>query len=281
LTRRGLRFALCAASLFLATALSAAELFPLYQSYEKAVEQGDAAAAKFHLSEGRRSQIAKKSNDDALAEMDVLSPKKNLRLHDEIFDGDDATLIVLANVEGNESTGRIQFVREHGAWKILSEMWDLGGSPDADSSNQVRRPENDAQRDALRQLRELGFPEPTADFLVSSAVEGNLEAVKLFVAAGYSPDTKAQGSPAIVSAAMFNQPAVVLYLIQAGANVNAVDEVNTTALMRIAEKCDATAAVKALLKAGAKTNVKSAGGATAAQLAEWSQCTANLAAIKK
>ena len=204
MTRRGLRFALFCAVAFVATASHAAELFPIYQNYQKAIAQGDAAAAKFYLSSGRREQLSKKSNEDALAEMNVLSPKKNLRLHEEIFDGDDATLIVTANVADNDSTGRINLVKEDGAWKILSELWNLGGDPDDEvSDDKVRQPENESQRVALRKLREMGFPMPTANFLVMSAVDGNLEAVKLFLAAGYSPDTRDRDQPAIVSAAMF------------------------------------------------------------------------------
>lgn len=280
--RRGLRLALFLGALVIATAAFAdGELFAIYQKYQKAVDQGDAAAAKFFLSNGRRAQLSGKSNDEALAAMDVISPKENLALHDEIIEGDDATLIVTADVSDNESTGRIQFVKEQGTWKILSELWDLGGSPDDQpTANKVRQPQNDAQRDALRKLREMGFPEPTADFLNMSAVDGNLEALKLFIAAGYSPDNREQGSPAIVSAAMFNHPEAVAYLISAGADVNAKDEVNTTALMRIADKCDATPTVKALLEAGAKTDIKSAGGATAADLAGYSNCADNVAAIK-
>lgn len=253
------------------------DLFPLYQQYQKAIAVGDASAARRFLSEGRAKRIAEKSDGDALADMNVLSPKAELSAQEEIIDGEDATLVVSAKVEENDATGRIEFVLEHNRWKILSEMWEMGGDEDAPTS--VRQPQNDEQRNALRKLRELGFPQPTADYLVMSAVDGNLEAVKLFVAAGYSPDTKEGGAPAIVSAAMFGHPEVVLYLIEAGADVNAVDEVNTTALMRLAEKCEATSAVRALLRAGAKTNVKSAGGSTAAQLAEWSACTENAKAI--
>ena len=265
----------------MATALHAAELFPIYENYQKAIAQGDAAGAKFHLSAGRRAELAKKSASEALAEMDVISPKENLRLHEEILEGDDATLIVVANVAENESTGRINFVREQGTWKILSEMWDLGGGPDSGSSTKVRQPANDKEREALRRLREMGFPEPTADFLVMSAVQGNLEAVKLFVEAGYSVDTKSDdGSPAIVSAAMFGHPAVVDWLIDHGADVNASDGM-TTALHRLADKCDATATIRKLIAKGAKTDIKTAGGATAAQIAEWSNCAENAAALGK
>ena len=278
--RRGLRLALILGVLVAALSASAAELFPVYQSYQKAVAQGDAAAAKSHLADSRREEISKLSADAALAAMNVLSPKKKLKLHDEIFDGDDATLIVTANVADNDSTGRIQFVREGGAWKILSEMWDLGGKPDDAPPNAVRQPQNDAQRQALRSLRAKGFPMPTADFLVMTAGQGEVETVKLFLAAGYSPDTKDNGTPAIVNAASSGHTAVVQLLIDAGADVNAVDDVNTTALMRGASNCEATTMIAALLKAGARTDLKSRGDSTALQLAEWSNCEENAALIR-
>lgn len=278
--RRGLRLAFSLGVLVATLSASAAELFPVYQSYQKAVAQGDAAAAKSHLAEARREEIAKLAADQALSAMNVLSPKKKLRLHDEIFDGDDATLIVTANVADNDSTGRIQFVREGNSWKILSEMWDLGGKPEDVPPNEVRQPQNDAQRDALRKLRAKGFPMPTADFLVMTAGQGEVETVKLFLAAGYSPDTKDNGTPAIVSAASSGHGDVVQLLIAAGADVNAVDDVNTTALMRAASNCDTTKAIVALLKAGALTDVKSNGGGDALQLAKWSNCEENAAAIQ-
>lgn len=278
---RGLQVALCCALFVIAGTLRAGELFPVYAKYQKAIAEGNAAVAKGCLSKSRGAQLDGMSDDEALSQMNVLSPKDNLRAHEEIIDGADATLIVRADVGGSDSTGRIQLVKEKGGWKILSEMWDMGSSPEeSQPGNEVRQPENDRQREAIRKLREIGFPSPTADFLVMSAVQGNLDAVKLFVEAGYSPDTKDQGSPAIVSAAMFGHPEVVLYLIEAGADVNAVDDVSTTAVMRLAEKCDATAAIKALLKAGARVDIKSAGGASALQLAEWSSCEENAALLK-
>jgi hypothetical protein len=276
-----------AAAFFLtafAIAISADDgpLFKIYRQYDAAIERGNLAAAKKLVSSGKREQLDQMEDDEALASINVLSPKKNLRSHKEIIDGDDATLVVVASVEENESVGRIQFARENGAWKIISETWDLGGDPDEApvKAEDVPQPKNDEERAAIRKLRERGYPSPSAEFLVMSAVTGELETLKLFVQAGYSVDAKSQGSPAIVSAAMYNHPEIVEYLIEKGANVNAVDDVNTTALMRIADKCDATKTVQALIKAGTKLDVKSAGGATALELAQYSQCDDNVAAIK-
>lgn|GEM_PF-3378904 len=276
------RFAL---ALFLAAvALSAAAddgpLFKIYQRYAAAIDAGDLAEAKKYVSSGKLKELEGKSDDEALSAINVISPKEKLRQYKEIVDGDDATLIVRAFVAENESVGRIELARENGAWKILSELWDIGGDPETPPVEPGLQPKNDEQRAAIRRLREKGYPAPSSDFMVMSAVSGELETLKLFLRAGYPADTKSDaGSPAIVSAAMFNHPEVVIFLIEAGANVNAVDDANTTALMRIADKCDTTDAVKALLKAGARTDVKSAGGATALQMAEWSECRDNAAAI--
>ena len=268
-----------------AGAVSAEEgpLFKIYKQYVAAIDKSDLAAAKKLVSSGKREQLDAMEENEALSAIDVISPKRKLRQYKETIEGDDATLIVLADVGGNESVGHLQFVREDGKWKILSELWDIGGDPEASpiASEDIPRPKNDEQRAAIRKLREKGYPAPSADFMVMSAVSGELETLKLFVQAGYSVDSKSSdGTPAIVNAASFNHPEVVQYLIEAGADVNAVDSVNTTALMRIADKCDATETVKALIKAGTRLDVKSAGGATALQMAEWSQCEDNVAAIK-
>jgi hypothetical protein len=280
--RGGLRFASSlVVVVWLSVSASAAELFPIYQRYVKAIDAGDLAAAKNLLSAGKLASLDGKSDAEALSALNVISPKNKLRAHQEIIEEGDATLIVVANVADMSSTGRIELAREDGRWKIVSEMWDLGGTPEETaSSSGVRQPENDEQRAAIRKLREMGFASPGPGFLVMSAGDGNLEAVKLFLAAGYSPDTVDHGAPAIVRAAMSGHPEVVTYLIGAGANVNATDDVSTTALMRIAEKCDATETIRKLIEAGAKTDIKSAGGADAVQLAEWSGCAENVKAIR-
>jgi hypothetical protein len=249
-------------------------LGPLYTEYQKAIEAGDAAAAERYVSAGRLRNLSAMSAEDALASMNVLSPKEELAVVSEMAAGDEATLIVRATVAGNVSTGRVSFVHERGAWKIFSETWDIGTPPEEAPPPQA------THNDAMRRLMERGYARPSADYLVMAAGTGDLEAVKLFVAAGYSVNTKSGGAPPIVNAASSGRAEVVLYLIQAGADVNAVDDVNCTALMRAADKCAMTAAIRALLHAGAKTDVRAAGGANALELAGYAHCDENAALIR-
>jgi len=247
----------------------------LYTEYQSAIEARDAAAAKRYVSAGRLRSLNAMSDDAALASMNVLSPKSGLAVVSETVTGDEGRLVVRATVAGNVSTGRVDFVREGGAWKIFSESWDIGTPPGEAPSPSLAR--NSA---AIRRLMERGYARPSADFFVMAAGNGDLEAVKLFLEAGYDVNAKSRGIPAIVNAAMFNNPDVVIYLIKAGADVNAVDDVNATALMRAADKCARPEAVRALLEAGAKTDVRAAGGATALDLATFAGCEKNAALIR-
>lgn len=281
MSRRRVAVALFLAVLAFSAAADDGPLFKIYQQYVAAIEKSDLAEAKKYVSSGKQKDLEGKSDAEALAAINVISPKEKLRQYKEIVDGDDATLIVRAFVAENDSVGRIELARENGAWKILSELWDIGGDPEVPPVEPGLQPKNEEQRAAIRRLRERGYPAPSTDFMVMSAVSGELENLKLFLQAGYPPDSKSDdGSPAIVGAASFHHPEVVIYLIEAGADVNAVDGANTTALIRIADKCDTTEAVQALLKAGARTDIKSAGGATALQMAEWSECKDNADAIR-
>ncbi len=232
----------------------------LYFEYQRAIDAGDTAAAKRYLTAGRDPT-------------NVLSPKSDLAVVSESTAGDEGLLIVRATVAGNVCTGRVNFVRQHDAWKIFGESWDIGTEP---LPSQTER-----HSAAIRSLMERGYARPSASYFVMAAGTGDLEAVKLFLAAGYDVNAMAGGTPAIVNAARSKHVEVVIYLIGAGADVNAADlDINTTALMHAAEHCAMTEAVRALLKAGAKTDVRAAGGATALDLATYAHCHENAALIR-
>ncbi len=135
--------------------------------------------------------------------------------------------------------------------------------------------------EAIQRLRELRFPQPSGDYMVMSAVQGNMEALKLFLAAGYPIDfSVADGRTALNSAVMYQHEDIALFLIDAGANVNIADSNNATPLFNAARSCDATELVRALVDAGADPAPSTRGGTTALQMAEIMKCSDNEALIR-
>lgn len=135
--------------------------------------------------------------------------------------------------------------------------------------------------EAMEQLRANGYPEPSGDYMVMSALQGKLDILKLFLAAGYPIDTTTNdGRTALASSVMYGRNEIALFLIGAGADVNIADGNNCTPLTHAAGKCDAVELVRALLAAGADPTPATAGGVTAAQMAGIMNCTENEAAIK-
>jgi len=134
--------------------------------------------------------------------------------------------------------------------------------------------------EAMERLHESGYPAPSGDYMVMSALQGKLDILKLFLAAGFPIDhTTSDGRTALSSAVMYGRNEIAVILIGAGADVNIADANNSTPLTHAAGKCDATEVVQALLAAGADPTPATAGGVTAAQMAKIMSCTENETAI--
>jgi len=130
--------------------------------------------------------------------------------------------------------------------------------------------------EAVGRLQELGYPEPSGDFLVMSAVQGNTEAVKLFLAAGFPIDfTGRHGTTALVSAISSRHIDLALFLVDAGADVNIADSNNATPLFHAAGNCEAGRLVQAMIDVGADPTPATRGDTTALQMAEIMGCTEN------
>jgi len=135
--------------------------------------------------------------------------------------------------------------------------------------------------EAVRRLAELGFPNPTGDFMVMSAVQGNLEAVELFLASGVPIDFAVEdGRTALLSAVIFDHVDIATFLLKMGADVNLADSNNATPLFHAAGKCDAVELVRALLAAGADPTPATKGNTTAVEMAGIMGCADNEAAIR-
>jgi len=115
---------------------------------------------------------------------------------------------------------------------------------------------------ARQQLEEMHIPY-TEEALVGEAEGGNVETLKLLLAAGMNPNGEHPiFGPALLVAAEKGHTEIVQLLLANGADVNATDLLGRTALMRAAENGH-TAIVKALIDKGAYVNAKHHLGGTA------------------
>ncbi|MGA7615214.1 MAG: ankyrin repeat domain-containing protein [Thermoanaerobaculia bacterium] len=137
---------------------------------------------------------------------------------------------------------------------------------------------------AAAKLDELGYRELTEDQFVASAHEGNFEAAQAFLDYGLSVNSKSSidhATTPLLAASTLSDPALGVFLIKAGADVNAKDENGSTPLIWASQRCGMTDLVKALLDAGANPNAKSAGGASALMMAGAMNCTENVKLLTK
>ena len=135
----------------------------------------------------------------------------------------------------------------------------LASENKASKANEVVYGTNNARQTLL----DRGIP-PTNDALAQCVAEDKVDDVSLFLAAGFSPDTKdKKGIPLIVISARNKSLNTLKLLLSSGAQVNMVSEDRgSTALFDSAMKKNA-AMVKALLEAGADTNILDKDGQSA------------------
>ncbi len=123
------------------------------------------------------------------------------------------------------------------------------------------------REEAEKKLGSMGVPF-TPEAFIDTVREGAIDAVKQFLEAGFSPDlTNERGVPLLCIAARNRHRAVVIQLLQKGADVNAVSkDRGNTALMDAAAEKDSDL-VKDLIESGADLNVKNKTGQSALILA--------------
>jgi hypothetical protein len=151
-----------------------------------------------------------------------------------------------------------------------------GGASDAGEAGAVEQEAAETEQEkAIRRLREeWGYSDVNATFFVMSAMDKPQEVIELFLAAGLPVDAKNEnGETPLYAASWWGNTDVALLLIEKGADVNVKDSIDATILHRVASNCKAVDVVQALLDAGADVTPVTAGGATAYQIAEASNCT--------
>ena len=108
----------------------------------------------------------------------------------------------------------------------------------------------------------------TADKFFKSVLDGDIEAVKLFLLAGMNPNLKdTVGHTPLMFAAQNGHVGIVKLLLEDGANVNEQNNNGSTALMRVIDVTERQEIRKLLIAAGANINIKDRYGVTALYLA--------------
>ncbi len=263
-----------------AQAADAALRYRSYVSYFNAVQASRLAEAKELLAKSRLDDLKGLNDAKALAALTQLSsPLENLQFRKETLNGNETTLFVTGKFsqkadEWKDANGIVKMVLDHNDWKVLSEQWKR-------VETLKEKPPTPAQLDAIKKLHDAGYPTPSDEDFVQSAVFGQLSLIKLFLQAGIPIESRVgQGSTALIESARGHEDAA-LYLIQQGADVNAFSDTSMTALMFASQECGMTNVVKALLAKGARLDIEDAiDGKTALQMAEEAKCTANAALIR-
>ena len=146
------------------------------------------------------------------------------------------------------------------------------GVPSRASKQGLQEVAPEARAEAVEALTQLGYDLTELSFF-HAVMEADLPAIRQFLAAGMSPDTRdeAMARPLLRATAFCGHAGrpfveIALALIAADADVNVRDVNGATPLIHAAQSCPLTV-VEALLAAGADVDARAAGGATPLMMA--------------
>jgi hypothetical protein len=131
------------------------------------------------------------------------------------------------------------------------------------------------RQQAIAQLKARGYPRPDdASQYVGSALTGNEDVVRLFLAAGMPVDTpNSQGDHALLMAIQGRYVDLAAEILKAGANPNLPDQNGYTPLIELAAFCDETKLVAAVIQAGGNVKARANNGKTPLGVARETGCT--------
>ena len=232
-----------------------------YLSYSDALSSDDLRAARSYLASAKVYELIGQSDDDAIASLKVLDPIEGLEVVDESIDGDRATVTARGEAMGMTAVGTIEMVLEDGAWKVLSELWNLGADSEAESSVDGQASLHDAARagdaEAVAAAISADADVDAQDDsgrtpLYWAANYDRAGVIELLVAAGADVDLATDGGETpLMIAASAGSPDAVALLVSSGAAVDSTDRSGRTALLCVAGMSDWTIDQMANGEAGA------------------------------
>lgn len=131
----------------------------------------------------------------------------------------------------------------------------------------------------VQELAQRNYPALDPDQFLTAIVNDDVDAMRLFLASGF--DFEAGKTPPMVAAATAGRFDAANFLLDAGADPNALDEMGVSAMMRLAANCAATSTIEKLLARGADPNAKGSAPLPPLALAKAMQCKGNVAALEK
>jgi len=244
-----------------------------------AVERSDAATARKYVMKGKLKSY--QSDQEMLSDLNALSVSDAKIVKSKTKEGK-AVLVIHGGAEGiTDASGKtapvigtIKMIAQDGGWKLFSQMWDINPPndpvPDAMSWLDSEQSGSKSQQAARTTLQERGI-EYNADNFQSAVARGQPDLVKLFLAAGMSPNVKMANDETMTmfqlallslqgKTPQFSE--IVKDMVRAGADLNARTPTRMTPLMQAALACQ-TEVVKSMIQAGADVNAKDHLGNTA------------------
>jgi len=122
----GLLFAACGESRESGSTIDPEGPRAAFESYRKAMREGDLDALQATLAASAREAVARVEPEVAIKLIQSLLPSGETVTGSET-NGDSATIHLTADHDGTTAGGKVLLVKEDGKWKVEKESWDLGG----------------------------------------------------------------------------------------------------------------------------------------------------------
>jgi hypothetical protein len=252
-----------------------------YADLWSALRRGDGGAASKYVPAAKLATLesaeAVVDSFMGLSPIDELSPGKPATSGDKAVIFAKASSSAITDQKGKPSPIDVvvRMAREDGYWKVISQMWLVSTPPEKEQREAMAWLQAPAATGPQAQLEARGLRLDAGSFQ-SAVARGDVEQVRLFLAAGMSPRQKLDDGPSLLGLALLGSgPAseeIAIELIRGGADV--VEEKTgsgMTPLIQAAFDCKPRV-VSALLEKRVPLDVRDQHGRSALEWAKERSC---------